>query len=172
MPATALDWGAFTQAEKVATLNAAKAEVLTRMTGRVQNGSSAAQSFGMSMMSFDQLTALVNGLTVELGYPQPETRVAPNFSGVAGWGFGPCAAAGGSNSRIEPDVHTWADLAALYTTGYQTNTIKIWVEAATGVTHTVRLLEGTDETDTASGIQRPNDYSNPGNARVWYEAAP
>ena len=165
----ALDFGAFSVADKQALLAAAKAEVLTRMTGRVANGSSAAQSFGMTQMTYGELVFLVNALTVELGYPQPETRVAPNFSGRDCWGYAPVAPA--SNSRIEPNVGTWADLAALSTTGYQNGTIKIWIETATGETKTVRLLPGTDPTDTASGIQRPNDYANPGNARVWYQAA-
>lgn len=166
---SALDFGAFSAAEKTAMLTAAKAEVLVRMTGRVQTGSSSAQNFGMSLMGYQDLVGLVNALTVELGYPQPETRVMPNFSGVAGPFYAPCAAP--SNSRIEPNVHTWADLAALSTTGCEDNTIKIWVEQTSGETITVRLLPGTDVTNTASGIQRPNDYANPGNARVWYQAA-
>lgn len=83
MASPALDFGSFSTAEKQALLTAAKAEVLTRITGRVQNGSSSAQSFGMNLMSQADLTLLVNALTVELGYPQPELRVAPNFSGNA-----------------------------------------------------------------------------------------
>lgn len=169
MATAALDFGAFSTSEKTALLTAAKAEVLRRMTGRVANGSSAGQSFGMTQMTYGELTFLVNALTVELGYQQPEVRVAPNFSGRNCYAYAPVAAE--SNSRVEPNVGTWAELAALPTTGYETNTIKIWVETATGITITVRLLEGTDATDTASGIQRPDDYANPGNARVWYQAS-
>lgn len=80
-----LDFGAFTTAEKQALLTAAKAEMLTRITGRVQNGSSSAQSFGMTVMTLEDLTLLINGLSTELGYPQPETRVAPNFNGGLGY---------------------------------------------------------------------------------------
>ncbi len=76
-----LDFGAFSQAEKIALLDAAKAEILTRITGRVQNGSSSAQSFGMNLMSQEDLTLLINALTTDLGYAQPEIRVAPNFNG-------------------------------------------------------------------------------------------
>ncbi len=85
----ALDWGGFTTAEKQALFDAAKAEVLTRMTGRVQNGSSAAQSFGMTQMTYNELVFLVNALSTELGYPQPETRVQPNFAGCAAPNYWP-----------------------------------------------------------------------------------
>lgn len=170
MASATLDFGSFSTAEKQALLTAAKSEVLTRLTGRVQNGSSAAQSFGMTLMSQLDLTLLINALTVELGYQQPEIRVAPNFSGRS---WGPCApcAPAAQWSRLEPGITSWSDLAAFSTTGMPTGTIKIWVNAATGIEITVRLLDGTDATNTANGIQRPNDYANPGNARVWYQAA-
>ena len=84
MAGPTLDFGSFTAAEKTALLTAAKAEILKRITGRVTNGSSQAQQFGMTQMTTGDLTILVNALTVELGYSQPETRVAPNFSGVGG----------------------------------------------------------------------------------------
>lgn len=169
MPAAALDFGAFSLAEKQALLTAAKSEILTRLTGRVQNGSSAAQSFGMTLMSQADLTFLINALTVELGYAQPEIRVAPNFSGRI---YPPYQCAPAANwSRIEPGVTTWDLLAALSTTGMPTGTIKEWVNAASGIAIVVRLLDGTDPTDTANGVQRPNDYADPGNARVWYQAA-
>ncbi len=87
MATPALDFGAFTNVEKIALLAAAKAEILNRTgVGSVQTGSSTAQSFSMAKYSEDGLIRLINALTVELGYPQPETRVAPNFSGCA---FGP-----------------------------------------------------------------------------------
>ncbi len=81
---TALDFGSFSTAEKQALLAAAKARLLAKITGTVVNGSSSAQSFGMSEMSVDQLQLLINALTVELNYPQPELRVAPNFN--PSWG--------------------------------------------------------------------------------------
>lgn len=85
--ATALDFGSFSTAEKQALLTAAKARLLEKITGTVINGSSSSQSFGMSEMSVDQLQLLINALTIELGYAQPEIRVTPNFNGVAGYGY-------------------------------------------------------------------------------------
>ncbi len=169
MPTPALDFGAFSTSEKQALLTAAKSEILKRMTGRVQNGSSAGQSFGMTQMTYAELTFLVNALTVELGYQQPEIRVQPNFSGRAVPTYlAPCAP---SPSRLEPDVHSWADLIALSTTGLPYNTIKIWVDLDTGVTITARLLQSTDATNADAGIYRPTDYSDPGNTKVWFQAA-
>lgn len=80
MPA-ALDLGSFSSAEKTALLTAAKAELLRRAgLGSISNGTSAAQSFGMEKYSEDGLISLINALTVELGYTQPEVRVMPNFA--------------------------------------------------------------------------------------------
>ena len=62
-----LDFGAFSNAELQALLTAAKAEYLRRITGRVQTGSSAAQSYGLTIMSVDDLIKLINGLTDQLG---------------------------------------------------------------------------------------------------------
>jgi hypothetical protein len=171
MAAPALDFGSFTTSEKQALLAAAKAEYLTRITGRVQNGSSSAQSFGMSLMDIAQLTSLINGLTVDLGYPEPETRVAPNFSGRP-YGWQPAAAqVVRSASGVDPNVQTWEQLQALSTTGMPDYTIKIWVEAATGITISARLVPSTQATDPSIGAYRPNDYADPGNARVWFQAA-
>jgi hypothetical protein len=168
--AATLDFGAFSTSEKQALLTAAKAEVLTRVTGRVQNGSSSAQSFGMTLMTMEDLTLLINALTVELGFQQPEIRVAPNFNGCQPYGY-TAACAVQSPSRLEPDVHSWADLQALSTTGYPDYTIKIWVDSDTGVTVTARLVPSTQATDSTIGAYRPNDYADPGNARVWFQAA-
>jgi hypothetical protein len=79
--AATLDFGSFSTAEKTALLTAAKAELLRRAgVGAVQTGSSAAQSFGMEKMTEDGLIRMINALTVELGYAQPEIRVMPNFA--------------------------------------------------------------------------------------------
>lgn len=75
-----LDFGAFSTAEKQALLDAAKSEVTRRMTGRVSSGSSAAQSYSMTQMTFDELVNLVNGLTEELGLNTVNARVRPNFN--------------------------------------------------------------------------------------------
>lgn len=79
--ASSLDFGAFSSAEKQALLTAAKAELLRRTgAGSVVNGSSSAQSFAMQKYSEDGLIKLINGLTQDLGYQQPEVRVRPIFS--------------------------------------------------------------------------------------------
>lgn len=170
MPVSVPDLGAFSTAEKQNLLSAIKAEVLLRLTpGSVRTGASAGQSFGVDKWSEDALTVWLNCLTVELGYAQPEIRVRPNFS-QAPVQFTQPPAMAQSDSRIEPDIQSWADLAAFSTTGMQNGTIKAWVDASTGITRFTRLLPGTDASDPANGIQRPNDYGV-GNYRVWYLAA-
>ncbi|MDE2232432.1 MAG: hypothetical protein KGJ95_10300 [Candidatus Omnitrophica bacterium] len=75
-----LDFGSFTATEKTNLLASAKAEYLKRMTGRVAQGSSAAQSYGLNLMDTLDIIRLINGLTIELGLPAAETRVRPNFN--------------------------------------------------------------------------------------------
>lgn len=76
-----MDFGSFTTAEKTALLNAAKAELLRRVgIGSVQTGASTGQSFSMTKIPQKELEALIDGLTSELGYPEPNVVVAPNFS--------------------------------------------------------------------------------------------
>lgn len=83
-----LDFGGFSTAEKTALFTAAKAEVLRRASGgAVQSGSSASQNFTMQKMDDDSLFSLINALSQELGYPQAENRVMPNFSYAPGGGF-------------------------------------------------------------------------------------
>lgn len=69
---------------------------------------------------------------------------------------------------VDASIHSWSDLAGIATVGLNVKTVKIWVDDATGLLKATQLLTGTDATDTASGIQRPNDYANPGNTKVWY----
>lgn len=79
--ASSLDFGAFTGPEKQQLLAAAKSELLRRTgMGSVTSSTSSAQSFMMSKMSEDALIKLINGLTADLGYQQPEVRVRPIFS--------------------------------------------------------------------------------------------
>jgi hypothetical protein len=83
-----LDFGSFTQAEKTALLAAAKAEVLRRASGgAISSGSSANQNFTMQKMSDDALFNLINSLSLDLGYAQPENRVMPNFAYSPSGGF-------------------------------------------------------------------------------------
>ena len=76
---------------------------------------------------------------------------------------------GGSQSGLDLTITTWAELAAVVTSGVGLPFVKIWIEEATGLEHIVRLLAGTDATDTANGIQRPDDYDAASNARIWYQ---
>lgn len=81
MATPVLDLGAFSGAELQSLLTAAKAEYLRALSGRMQQGSSAAQSYGLQLLSVDELTRLINSLTAALGLDGTETRVQPNFSG-------------------------------------------------------------------------------------------
>lgn len=75
-----------------------------------------------------------------------------------------------SGVRPGPGVSSWAQLQALPTINYiGTNSTILWVESATGLFKATQLRTGTDATDTASGIARPDDYASPGNERVWYQ---
>lgn len=73
---------AFSPAELQAMLTAAKAEVLKRITGRVQSGSSSGQNFSFNQYTTNELNILVNALTSQLGLDTDMTFVRPNFSGV------------------------------------------------------------------------------------------
>jgi hypothetical protein len=81
--ASVLNLSAFSTSELNAILTAAKAEVLTRLTGRVQQGSSTGQSYSMNLYTIDELNRLINSLTDALGLDTQETRVRPNFSGCS-----------------------------------------------------------------------------------------
>lgn len=74
---------------------------------------------------------------------------------------------------VEPSasIQSWADLAAIKTLGLPVPQIRIWVDADTGLFKVTQLRESTDETDVSSGIQRPDDYANPGNTKVWFQAS-
>lgn len=74
------------------------------------------------------------------------------------------AANGGA--PVDPSISSWAQLAAIPTVGDAAGSIKIWVESATGILRATQLLVGSDATDTASGIQRPDDWASSG--LVWY----
>jgi hypothetical protein len=81
MASPVLDFGAFSPTELQAYLTAAKAEYLLRLTtGRVQQGSSVSQSYGLNVISMDQLTTLINGLSAALGLTSVPDLVQPNFN--------------------------------------------------------------------------------------------
>ncbi|MBS0328231.1 MAG: hypothetical protein JSR30_00130 [Proteobacteria bacterium] len=81
MAAPVLNLGAFSDAELTSMLAAAKAEYLLRMgNGRVRSGSSAAQSYGMDVMTVDDLVRLINSLTTQLGLDSDTLSVRPDFN--------------------------------------------------------------------------------------------
>ncbi len=82
MASPILNPGAFSTAELTAMLTAAKAEYIGRITtGRVKSGGSAAQQYGMDIMTVDDLVRLINSLTSALGLDYDETlRIRPNFN--------------------------------------------------------------------------------------------
>lgn len=71
---------AFSPGELSAMLTAVKAEILTRLTGRVSSGNSTQQGFVVTMYTTDELNRLLNALTAALGLDAQETRVRPCFS--------------------------------------------------------------------------------------------
>ena len=168
MPVSAPDLGAFSYSEKQNLLTAIKAEVLLRLTpGSVRTGASAGQSFGVDKWSEGALTIWLNALTAELGFSQPELRVRPNFSQCPQVAFQNYGVGAPNPSGVDGNITSWADLAAVDPGGLPNGTIKGWIEASTGLTRFTRLLPGTDASDPANGIQRPNNYDG----RVWYLAA-
>lgn len=91
MATPVLDLGIFTPTELAALLVAAKAEYMRALAGRMIQGSSAAQSYGLTTMSIADLVSLLNAINAELGNGN-EQRVRPNFNGSCvpgypnGWG--------------------------------------------------------------------------------------
>lgn len=77
---------------------------------------------------------------------------------------------GGGIVPVDNSIHTWAQLAAVPTAGLTVPVIKLWFETATALYRVTVLQAGTDATDTANGIQRPDDYDGATNAKVWYQA--
>lgn len=73
-------------------------------------------------------------------------------------------------SGIRSDITSWADLAAVLTLGATKPVILEWYDATVGLTRTVVLQAGTDATDTAQGVQRPDDYDASLNPYVWYQS--
>jgi hypothetical protein len=71
---------------------------------------------------------------------------------------------------VDTAITSWAELAAVATADLEAGAIKLWINAADGSAKIVQLRTGTDATDTGNGIQRPNDYADPGNTKVWYQA--
>lgn len=81
MASPVLDVGVYSPTEQLALLAAAKTEYSLRLqTGRVNTGSSAAQSYGLTVLSNDDLVRLINGLAAALNLDNVNARVEPNFN--------------------------------------------------------------------------------------------
>ena len=80
MATAVLDFGSFSPTQKQELLTALQAEVVTRITGRVQSGSSAGQNYAMNMWCLDDINRLINGLTADLGLSNSPTRARPDWS--------------------------------------------------------------------------------------------
>jgi hypothetical protein len=72
----------FTEYELVEMKNAVKAEAITRITGKVNNSNVAGQSYGLQLMTNDELAALSEALAERLGLTTDNdaTRGRPDFS--------------------------------------------------------------------------------------------
>ncbi len=85
-----LNLSSFSSSQLQVLLSAAQDEVLRRITGRVQQGSSTGQSYSMALYSPEDLNALINSITAALGLDTEMTFVRPNFShptsNTGGWG--------------------------------------------------------------------------------------
>lgn len=68
------------------------------------------------------------------------------------------------------DIQSWADLAAIPTIGLPIPQLRIWVDSTALVFRATQLRESTDATDTASGIQRADDFDATSNPRVWFQS--
>jgi hypothetical protein len=75
---------------------------------------------------------------------------------------------GSSSSGVDASIADWTALAAIATTSLSVPQIKVWYDDAAGVVRHSVLKAGTDATDTANGIQRPDDYAPGTNEKVWY----
>lgn len=69
---------------------------------------------------------------------------------------------------INPAVTSWATLAAIGTVTAFKPAVIIWTDSDM-ITHATMLRAGSDATNTAQGIQRPNDFDTVLNAYVWYD---
>lgn len=74
----------------------------------------------------------------------------------------------GGGTPVDNTINSWSDLAAIETASLTVPVLKIWVDESSGLLKTTQLRAGTDATDTANGIQRPDDYASGTNEKVWY----
>ncbi len=73
---------------------------------------------------------------------------------------------------INPAIRSWANLAAMATIDLAIPSIVGWVNDTDDQIVFTELKPGTDASDPANGIQRPDDYDAATNAVVWYKIGP
>ena len=120
----------------------------------------------LSSLFYIMSYGLFRGQTVNMGAclctpMQILAAINNNVSGFFTW----YANSGGAPFNYS--ITTWAELAQLPTVNVTVGAIQLWVDSVDGVLKATQLLAGTDATDTAQGVQRPDDYSA-GNQKVWY----
>ncbi len=78
----------------------------------------------------------------------------------------PAPAIPGGGGIVNTAITSWTDLAAIPTPLVPVGTTILWVEAALNLLRATQVRLGSDATDTASGIQRADDWATTG--KVWY----
>lgn len=73
---------------------------------------------------------------------------------------------GGSGTGVDSTITTLAGLAAIETSALTLDSIKLFYNEDDDEVQAWQLVAGTDAT-VAGSIQRPDDFNDPGNARVW-----
>ena len=75
------------------------------------------------------------------------------------------------NVSVNSSITSWADLAAVATVASPAGTTVAWIEASTLILRAMILLAGSEATNTGAGLQRPNDYNDVTNEKVWHQSA-
>ena len=72
----------------------------------------------------------------------------------------------GSGSGIDSTITTATELAALATPDLTLDSVKLFYDEDFDEVQAWQLVTGTDAT-VAGSFQRPDDYADPANTRVW-----
>ena len=72
---------------------------------------------------------------------------------------------------INSSIRSWTNLAAMPTTDLAIPSIVGWVNDDDGRIYFTELRNGTDASDPANGIMRPDDYDAVTNAVTWYKVS-
>lgn len=74
-----------------------------------------------------------------------------------------------TQAKWDIGIQSLTDLAAVSTIHLTPPVIRAWINADDGTEQVWRLLANTAA--TTDGIQRPNDYDDVTNAKVWFKAS-